>query len=110
MTASYHTPEVARITGIPLRTLDYWARAAILKPSVAEANGTGSERLYSFDDLIVITAVCSVPATDSALRKHIAARVRSRAKSKDVLRVELSEYAALFIDIRQIQEDLRRHV
>jgi DNA-binding transcriptional MerR regulator len=43
---------VARITGIPWRTLDYWAKRGILKPSIQDASGTGTFRIYSFDDLV----------------------------------------------------------
>jgi predicted RNase H-like HicB family nuclease len=43
---------VLKIIGIPLRVIDYWDRTNFIKPSVHEASGYGSMRLYSFTDLI----------------------------------------------------------
>jgi predicted RNase H-like HicB family nuclease len=43
---------VSKIIGIPLRVIDYWDRTNFIKPSVNEASGYGSMRLYSFTDLI----------------------------------------------------------
>jgi predicted RNase H-like HicB family nuclease len=43
---------VAKIIGIPLRVIDYWDRTNFVKPSINEASGYGSMRLYSFTDLI----------------------------------------------------------
>lgn len=41
-----------RITGLSYRQLDYWDRSHFIKPSLQEAKGTGSARLYAFGDLI----------------------------------------------------------
>jgi predicted RNase H-like HicB family nuclease len=43
---------VSKIIGIPLRVIDYWDRTNFIKPSIHEASGYGSMRLYSFTDLI----------------------------------------------------------
>ena len=43
---------VSKIIGIPLRIIDYWDRTNFIKPSIHEASGYGSMRLYSFTDLI----------------------------------------------------------
>jgi predicted RNase H-like HicB family nuclease len=40
------------ITGLSYRQLDYWDRTHFIKPSLQEARGTGSARLYSFADLV----------------------------------------------------------
>jgi len=52
MTDSFNSKTVSRILGIPLRVVDYWDRTNFIKPSVHEASGYGSMRLYSFTDLI----------------------------------------------------------
>ena len=52
MTNSYSSKAVSRIIGIPIRVIDYWDRTNFIKPSVSEASGYGSVRLYSFTDLI----------------------------------------------------------
>jgi predicted RNase H-like HicB family nuclease len=49
---SFNSKAVSKILGIPLRVIDYWDRTNFVKPSVHEASGYGSMRLYSFTDLI----------------------------------------------------------
>ncbi len=49
---SFNSKTVSKIIGIPLRVIDYWDRTNFIKPSVNEASGYGSMRLYSFTDLI----------------------------------------------------------
>jgi DNA-binding transcriptional MerR regulator len=51
---SFSTGEAVRITGVPFRNIDYWARTKFIVPSVAEAQGTGTERRYSFSDLVAL--------------------------------------------------------
>jgi predicted RNase H-like HicB family nuclease len=41
-----------RIVGLSYRQLDYWDRTHFIKPSLQEAKGTGSARLYAFVDLV----------------------------------------------------------
>ena len=52
MSNSFNSKAVSRILGIPLRVIDYWDRTNFIKPSINEASGYGSMRLYSFTDLI----------------------------------------------------------
>jgi predicted RNase H-like HicB family nuclease len=52
MINSFSSKTVSRIIGIPTRVIDYWDRTNFIKPSVSEASGYGSVRLYSFTDLI----------------------------------------------------------
>jgi DNA-binding transcriptional MerR regulator len=54
MQDSFSTGEAVRITGVSFRNIDYWARTKFIPPSVAEAKGTGSERRYSFRDLVAL--------------------------------------------------------
>ena len=46
--------EAAEIT---YRQLDYWARTGLVVPSVRPAKGSGSQRLYSFRDILVLKTV-----------------------------------------------------
>jgi len=50
----YTTRQVTAITGVPYQTLNLWAKTHLIAPSVAQASGTGSERIYSFNDLIAL--------------------------------------------------------
>lgn len=48
---AWRGPQVCRLAGITYRQLDYWARRGIVVPSIAEANGSGTWRLYSTADV-----------------------------------------------------------
>ena len=49
---NFNSKTVAGITGLNFRQIDYWDRTHFIKPSVSEASGFGSVRLYSFNDLV----------------------------------------------------------
>ena len=53
-TDSFSTGDAVRITGVSFRNIDYWARTKFIVPSIAEAKGTGTERKYSFSDLLAL--------------------------------------------------------
>ncbi len=53
----YRVPEVCRIVGISYRQLDYWARTGLVRPSVRDAQGSGTQRLYSFQDLATLKLI-----------------------------------------------------
>lgn len=49
---NFNTKTVIKITGLSMRQIDYWDRTHFIKPSISEATGYGSVRLYSFNDLV----------------------------------------------------------
>ena len=51
---NFNTRMVSKITGLTARRLDYWDRSNFIKPSVQEASGQGSVRLYGFVDLVQV--------------------------------------------------------
>jgi DNA-binding transcriptional MerR regulator len=53
----YTTTQVAEITGFSLRQLDYWARKMMIIPSFQQAEGSGSRRLYTAEDLVKLNIV-----------------------------------------------------
>lgn len=53
----YRGPAVCRAVGITYRQLDYWDRTGLIEPSIRSAKGSGSQRLYSFRDILVIKVV-----------------------------------------------------
>ncbi len=55
--ASFSGKRTAEIVGITYRQLDYWARTDLLRPSVSDANGSGSRRRYSYKDLLELKAI-----------------------------------------------------
>ena len=50
----------AEIVGITYRQLDYWARTDLVRPSLADANGSGSRRMYSYTDLLELKVIKSL--------------------------------------------------
>ena len=53
-------PEVCRIVGITYRQLDYWARTDLLRPSLVDAQGSGTQRRYSYRDLVALKVIKSL--------------------------------------------------
>ena len=53
----FRAPQVCRIVGITYRQLDYWARTDLLRPTLAEAQGSGSQRLYTFGDIVQLKVI-----------------------------------------------------
>ncbi len=53
----YSGTQAAKIVGITYRQLDYWARTDLLRPSLAEATGSGSRRQYSYRDLLELRVI-----------------------------------------------------
>ena len=53
----YRGPIACSAAGITYRQLDYWARTGLLQPSIRAARGSGSQRLYSFRDILVLKIV-----------------------------------------------------
>lgn len=53
----YRAPQVCRLVGITYRQLDYWARTHLLEPTLRAARGSGSQRLYSFTDVVQLKVI-----------------------------------------------------
>src|SRR5258705_9179533 len=53
----YRGPTACAVAGITYRQLDYWARTDLVVPSVRDASGSGTQRLYSFRDIVVLKVV-----------------------------------------------------
>lgn len=53
----YSGSQTAKIVGITYRQLDYWARTDLIRPSLAEASGSGSRRQYSYRDLLELRMI-----------------------------------------------------
>lgn len=53
----YSAKLTADVVGITYRQLDYWARTELIAPSLVQASGSGSRRLYSYDDLVRLKVI-----------------------------------------------------
>ncbi|NUT35162.1 MAG: MerR family transcriptional regulator [Hamadaea sp.] len=56
-TVGYRGVTACHAVGISYRQIDYWARTGLVSPSVRDASGSGTQRLYSFRDLVVLKVV-----------------------------------------------------
>lgn len=54
VTRGYKGSVASRVAGITYRQLDYWARRQIVEPSITPSHGSGSRRLYSFKDVVIL--------------------------------------------------------
>ena len=66
---SFRGPQVCSIVGITYRQLDYWARTGLVAPSVRTATGSGTQRLYSFRDILVLKVVKRLLDTGVSLQQ-----------------------------------------
>lgn len=55
--AGYRGPTACAAAGITYRELDYWARIGLVEPSVSGGRDSGSRRLYSFRDVLVLKVI-----------------------------------------------------
>lgn len=79
-----------RVVGISYRQLDYWDKTGLLRPSVKQAGGKGSRRIYAFEDLVELRVIAklralgvSLPAVRKAaryVRQHFSNLVRPLAR------------------------------
>ena len=65
----YSGARAAEIVGITYRQLDYWARTDLIRPSIADASGSGSRRAYSYRDLLELKVVKSL--LDSGIKLEL---------------------------------------
>ena len=68
-TTGYRGPTACRAAGITYRQLDYWARTGLVEPSIRPASGSGTQRLYSFRDILVLKVVKRLLDTGVSLQQ-----------------------------------------
>lgn len=67
--AGFRAPQVCSAVGITYRQLDYWARTGLIRPSIQSAQGSGSQRRYSFTDLVQLKVVKRLLDAGMSLQK-----------------------------------------
>jgi len=87
--AGYRGPQVCKIVGISYRQLDYWARTDLVRPSVMDANGSGTQRLYSWRDLVELRVIKQMLDAGLALQSARKAVESLRKFGKDVASVRI---------------------
>ena len=84
---TYSGHQATVIVGISYRQLDYWARTNLIRPSAADAAGSGTRRQYSYKDLLELKVVkkmldsgiklASVRDVFAYMRQHVDTEISS---------------------------------
>jgi DNA-binding transcriptional MerR regulator len=86
----YRGPTACSAAGITYRQLDYWARTELVVPSVRSAAGSGSQRLYSFKDILVLKVVKCLLDTGVSLQNiRLAVETLRKRGVEDLARLTL---------------------
>ena len=81
----YRGPTACNAAGITYRQLDYWARTGLVEPSVRGAAGSGSQRLYSFRDILILKVVKRLLDAGISLQQIRTATAHLRERGTDDL-------------------------
>ena len=65
----FAAPHVCKMVQITYRQLDYWARTELVTPSIRDASGSGTQRLYSFQDLVTLRVIKNLLDTGVSLQR-----------------------------------------
>jgi DNA-binding transcriptional MerR regulator len=100
MEQGFRGPQACSIVGITYRQLDYWARTGLVKPELREAKGSGTQRMYSFRNLVhlrvirsLLDAGVSLPKIRKAIR-YISDHLRTPLENVTLMSDGRSVYAA----------------
>jgi DNA-binding transcriptional MerR regulator len=66
---AYDSKTASRIAGVSLRQIQYWDEQGFIRPSVRLADGRGTKRLYSFQDLICLKVIKDLSHHGFSLQK-----------------------------------------
>ncbi|HUG85592.1 MAG TPA: MerR family transcriptional regulator [Euzebya sp.] len=105
----YRGPQVAKIVGISYRQLDHWTSTGLVVPSVRDADGSGSQRLYGFDDILQLKVIKRLRDAGVSLQRIRRAidEVRDRGLSlRDLMLASDSAGNVIAVDDQQQAMDL----
>jgi len=83
--AGYRGPTACSAAGITYRQLDYWARTGLVDPTVRGATGSGTQRLYSFRDILLLKVIKRLLDAGISLQQIRIAVHHLRARGTDDL-------------------------
>lgn len=108
----YSSTDVMAATGLTFRTVDRWAREGVLEPSLAAADGSGTARRYSDDDLRVAKALAAVyaafpsrPGVHGDVYREVAHRARHTTPGAPI-RVPIGAGVSIVVEQEPIVEDV----
>jgi DNA-binding transcriptional MerR regulator len=101
----YRGPTACAAAGITYRQLDYWARTGLVAPSVRTATGSGTQRLYSFRDILVLKVVKRLLDTGVSLQNIRKAVDHLRTRGvKDLANITLLSDGATVYECTSAEE------
>jgi len=92
----------AKVTGASLRMLDTWARSGLLSPSGRTANGKGSRRSYTFQDLVSIRTIVDLRGRRCPLQQIRAAIAELRKRTPELSNSQTLARLTLLTDGRRV--------
>src|SRR5262249_39616069 len=101
----YRGPTACSAAGITYRQLDYWARTGLVEPTVRTAGGSGTQRLYSFRDILLLKVIKRLLDAGVSLQQIRTAVHHLRERGTDDLtRVTLMSDGASVYECRSADE------
>ncbi|MEY3734441.1 MAG: hypothetical protein RL347_1800, partial [Actinomycetota bacterium] len=101
----YRGPVACAAAGITYRQLDYWARTGLVEPSIRPASGSGTQRLYSFQDILVLRIVKRLIDTGVSLANiRTAVEHLEQRGGEDLSRITLMSDGASIYECRSEDE------
>jgi DNA-binding transcriptional MerR regulator len=101
----FRGPTACAAAGVTYRQLDYWARTGLVEPSVRGATGSGTQRLYSFRDVLLLKIIKRLLDAGVSLQQIRTAidHLRQRG-TEDLTRVTLMSDGASVYECRSADE------
>ena len=110
--SGYRGPKVAKLVGISYRQLDHWTTTGLVRASVRDADGSGSQRLYSFEDIVELKVIKQLRDAGVSLQRIRRALDFVRDRGLDLRKVTLLSDSARKVyavdDSQQVVDLLQR--
>jgi DNA-binding transcriptional MerR regulator len=101
----FRGPTACSAAGITYRQLDYWARTKLVEPTVRAATGSGTQRLYSFRDVLLLKIIKRLLDAGISLQQIRTAVEHLRERgTDDITRVTLMSDGASVYECRSPDE------
>ena len=101
----FRGPIACSAAGITYRQLDYWARTGLVDPTVRSATGSGTQRLYSFKDILLLKIIKRLLDAGVSLQQiRIAIDHLRERGTDDLARVTLMSDGASVYECRSADE------
>lgn len=106
--SGYRGPTACQVAGITYRQLDYWARTGLVEPTVRPATGSGTHRLYSVADILILKVVKRLLDTGVSLHQiRLAVTLLRERELADLARITLMSDGASVYECTSPDEVVR---